>query len=80
MNTQLRKIGNSKGIVIPAAILKILGIKEQDELVIALKNNQIVLSKKEAFDPRNIVELFSEYEQSMKTEIVFDDAEGRETW
>ncbi|NCA97163.1 MAG: AbrB/MazE/SpoVT family DNA-binding domain-containing protein [Bacteroidia bacterium] len=80
MNTQLRKIGNSKGIVIPAAILKILGIKEQDELVIALKNNQIVLSKKEAFDPKNIVELFSEYEQSMKTEIVFDDAEGRETW
>lgn len=80
MNTQLRKIGNSKGIVIPAAILKILGIKEQDELVIALKNNQIILSKKEAFDPKNIVELFSEYEQSMKTEIVFDDAEGRETW
>lgn len=80
MNTQLRRIGNSKGVVIPAAILKILGIKEQDELVIALKNNQIVLSKKEAFDPKNIVELFSKYEESVKTEIVFDDAEGRETW
>ena len=47
MNTQLKKIGNSKGIIIPAAILKILDIKESEEFTVKVKGkrNYIIKSK-----------------------------------
>lgn len=43
MQTQIRKIGNSKGAVIPAQILKQLDIKEGDHLNINTDNGCIVI-------------------------------------
>jgi antitoxin component of MazEF toxin-antitoxin module len=58
MNIQLKKIGNSKGIIIPAAILKMLDIKEYEELTIKVEGKEIILSKVIAFYPKSLEELF----------------------
>ena len=80
MNTQLKKIGNSKGIIIPAGILKVFDIKENNELNIEIHNNEIILRKIQAFNPKSLEELFEGYTGSYNGEIVFDDVKGREAW
>lgn len=80
MNTQLKKIGNSKGIIIPAAILKMLDIKESEELTVKVEGKEIILSKINSFDPKSLVELFLDYKETYKGEIIFDDSKGREVW
>lgn len=80
MNTQLKKIGNSKGIIIPAAILKMLDIKESEELTVKVEGKEIILSKVNSFDPKSLEELFLDYKETYKGEIVFDDSKGREVW
>jgi len=80
MLTQIKKIGNSKGIIIPAAILKVLDIKESEELTIKVEGKEIVLAKMEVFDPHSLEELFLEYKGIYQGEIVFDDVKGREVW
>lgn len=44
MTTKLIKIGNSRGIVIPSSILKKLGLKEKDGLMIQIQDGQLVLT------------------------------------
>jgi antitoxin component of MazEF toxin-antitoxin module len=80
MNTQLKKIGNSKGIIIPAAILKMLDIKESEELTVKVEGKEIILSKVNSFDPKSLEELFLDYKDTYKGEIIFDDSKGREVW
>lgn len=80
MNTQLKKIGNSKGVIIPAAILKILDIKESEELTVKVEGKEIILSKVNSFDPKSLEELFLDYKETYKGEIIFDDSKGREVW
>jgi antitoxin component of MazEF toxin-antitoxin module len=80
MNTQLKKIGNSKGVIIPAAILKMLDIKESEEFTVRVEGKEIVLSKVNSFDPKSLEELFFDYKETYKGEIVFDDSKGREVW
>jgi len=80
MNTQLKKIGNSKGIIIPAAILKMLDIKESEELTVKVEGKEIILSKVNSFDPKSLEELFLDYKETYKGEIIFDDSKGREVW
>lgn len=80
MNTQLKKIGNSKGVIIPAAILKILDIKESEEFTVKVKGKEIILSKASSFDPKSLEELFLDYKETYKGEIVFNDSKGREVW
>lgn len=80
MNTQLKKIGNSKGIIIPAAILKMLDIKESEELTVKVEGKEIILSKVNSFDPKSLEELFLNYKETYKGEIIFDDSKGREVW
>ncbi|NJW54548.1 AbrB/MazE/SpoVT family DNA-binding domain-containing protein [Salinimicrobium sp. CDJ15-81-2] len=48
MEAKIVKIGNSKGIIIPAELLDLIGLKEKVRLEV--KNDQIVISsaKKEA--------------------------------
>lgn len=48
MEAKIVKIGNSKGIIIPAKLLDLIGLKEKVRLEV--KNDQIVISsaKKEA--------------------------------
>jgi len=80
MNTQIKKIGNSKGVIIPAAILKMLNIKESEELTVKVEGKDIILSKVDIFDPKSLEELFLEYKGTYKGEIIFDDSKGREVW
>ena len=80
MVAQVKKIGNSKGIVIPAQFLKLMGIHENDELTIYFDGRSIKLTKKEEFNPQSLDELFSVFEEVFKSDIVFNDAEGREVW
>jgi antitoxin component of MazEF toxin-antitoxin module len=80
MNTQLKKIGNSKGIIIPAVILKMLDIKESEELTVKVEGKEIILSKVNSFDPKSLEELFLDYKETYKGEIIFDDSKGREVW
>lgn len=80
MNTQLKKIGNSKGIIIPAAILKMLDIKESEELTVKVEGKEIILSKVNSFDPKSLEELFLDYKETYKGKIIFDDAKGNEVW
>lgn len=80
METQIRKFGNSRGIIIPASVLKILDLKENSGITIRIENNQIILSKKEEFNPQSLEELFIDFIGNEKTDIIFDDDKGRETW
>ena len=77
---QIKKIGNSKGIIIPAAILKVLDIKDSEELSIKVNGNEIILTKETAFNPKSLEELFIGYQETYQGEIVFDDTQGREVW
>lgn len=80
MNAQIKKIGNSRGIIIPAAILKVLDIKESEELSIKVIGNEIILTKEDVFDPKSLEELFIGYKGTYKGEIIFEDTKGREVW
>lgn len=80
MNSEIKKIGNSKGIVIPASIIKMLDLKEKDKLEIKVVDNQIILSKVDSFNPKTLAELFIGYEGSYNEKIVFDDEKGDEVW
>ncbi|HHT55017.1 MAG TPA: AbrB/MazE/SpoVT family DNA-binding domain-containing protein [Acholeplasma sp.] len=80
MNTEIKKIGNSKGVIIPAAIIKMLGLDEKDEMNIVVKDNKIILSKAAEFNPKSLEELFAGYNETYKDNIVFDDTKGREIW
>ena len=42
MQTQIRKIGNSKGVIIPATFLAQVGFK--DAVDISVKNQQVIIS------------------------------------
>lgn len=80
MNTQLKKIGNSKGVIIPAAILKMLDIKENEAFSVKVEGKKIVLSRINAFDPQSLEELFGDYKETYKRKIIFNDTKGREIW
>ncbi len=80
MVTQIKKIGNSRGVVIPAQIMRVLGLKKDDKLTIELEGRTIKLTKNDDFNPKTLEELFIEYQESFKSEIVFDDVKGREIW
>jgi antitoxin component of MazEF toxin-antitoxin module len=80
MNTHLKKIGNSKGIIIPAAILKLLDIKESEELTVKVEGKDIILSKVNSFDPKSLEELFLDCQETYNGNIIFDDSKGREIW
>jgi antitoxin component of MazEF toxin-antitoxin module len=39
------KIGNSRGVIIPASILKTLSLKEKDEVRLMIKDNALMVKK-----------------------------------
>lgn len=78
MDAQIKKIGNSKGVIIPSSILKMLNIKESDELAIRVEGKEIIFSKKESFDPQSLEELFNGFLETYEGKIMFDDDQGRE--
>ncbi len=50
METKLIKVGNSKGVIIPSKILKLVGLKEK--ISITVEENKIILAPVEK-SPRN---------------------------
>lgn len=80
MQTQIKKIGNSKGVVIPASILKVMNIHENDVFEIVSNGHDIILTKIVSFDPKSLEALFDGFEGSYHESIVFDDDQGREIW
>lgn len=50
MKQNLRQIGNSKGIILPASFLKELQINDNSELEMEIEENKIIISKIE--EPR----------------------------
>lgn len=80
MNSEIKRIGNSKGIVIPASIIKMFDLKEKDRLEIKVVDNQIILSKVDIFNPKSLAELFVGYEGTYNEKILFDDEKGEEVW
>lgn len=80
MNTKLKKIGNSQGIIIPSSMLKFLNINEKEMLNIELEGDEIILTKANKFDPKSLEELFEGYTGKLDSEIVFDESLGREIW
>lgn len=80
MNTQIKKIGNSKGIIIPSAIIKTLGLNETDEINVKVDGDKIILSKVNTFNPKSLSELFNNYDGTYNDQIIFDDHKGREIW
>ncbi len=45
LDTRLRSIGNSQGIIIRSPILKLLNLEKGDKLEIVLEKKKIILSK-----------------------------------
>lgn len=80
MTTQIKKIGNSKGIIIPSAVLKIMNLKEHDELTLTVEGNDLIVSKGSTFNPQSLDELFEGYTGTYNAELVFFDDVGREKW
>jgi len=80
MDTQLKKIGNSKGIIIPAAIIKTLGLKDGETFNVEIDQSRIILSKQDPFNPKSLEALFEGYEGDYKEKIVFEDKKGKEEW
>ncbi len=80
MTTQIKKIGNSKGIIIPSAVVKIMNLKEHDELTLTVEGNDLIVSKGSTFNPQSLDELFEGYTGTYNAELVFFDDVGREKW
>lgn len=47
MNTVIRKIGNSEGVILPKEVLERLNLKAGDAVVVSEVSDSIVLSKAE---------------------------------
>ena len=80
MKTQIKKIGNSKGIIIPAAIIKTLGLEEKDNLLLKVEGETIVIEKEKKSKPMTLMEVFEGYDGDYDYDIVFDDRFGDEIW
>lgn len=80
MNASIKKIGNSKGIIIPSSILKVLHICESDQLDLRVENNQIVLSKIMPYESMILEDVFTGYTGVYDPELIFTDDLGEEKW
>jgi antitoxin component of MazEF toxin-antitoxin module len=77
MKTKIKRIGNSKEIVISLSMLKALKLGHGDSLEIVLTNDKAIITK--LFQPTSLEELFEGYESDYKPELIFDDEpQGRE--
>ena len=71
--------GNSQGIRLPLNILKEAQIKTGQNVEISVRNNQIIVKKKET--RKSIQELFADYEgQYIPETIDWGTPSGKEIW
>lgn len=71
--------GNSQGIRLPLNILKEAQIKTGQNVEISVRNNQIIVKKKEA--RKTIQELFANYDEQYSPETIdWGTPIGKEIW
>ena len=80
MEIRLQKWGNSDAIRIPSSILKSLGLKTNDKIILEKVEDKIVITipKKEKI---SLEERFKLYKgENLSKEFVWDEARGKELW
>ncbi|MBE9525717.1 MAG: AbrB/MazE/SpoVT family DNA-binding domain-containing protein [Proteobacteria bacterium] len=60
MRTNIRKIGNSAGVILPSVILKKLHLSEGDAIEISENKNQIMITPKQEKPKYTLKELLSQ--------------------
>ena len=79
MTVKLQKWGNSQGIRIPKEVLKSVNIKENDKIVVMVKDDKIILVKEKK--KKNINDLFKNYKgEGSPEEYDFGEKVGKEVW
>lgn len=79
MITKIQKWGNSQGIRIPKSILENLKWKENEEIMLNVKENKIIIEKIE--EKKNIKQLFKDYKGDYKSvNIDWGTPKGEEIW
>lgn len=64
METVLRQIGNSKGVVVPTQLLKELGIQVGDKLDVAVTDGKLVFAPTETHRKYMLADLLAKCDQS----------------
>ncbi len=81
METTIKRLGNSKAIILPSHILKIFGLKVSDRLTIKVVEQHIVLVPLQTVDYDSMKALFKGYKGSYRPKLEDDDdAKGQEVW
>jgi antitoxin component of MazEF toxin-antitoxin module len=81
METTIKRLGNSKAIILPSHILKIFGLKVADRLTIKVVEQHIVLVPLQPADYDSIKTLFKGYKGTYRPKLKDeDDAKGQEVW
>jgi antitoxin MazE len=79
MSIIIKKMGNSKGIILKKDILEALNLCENDELNVEIEEDKLILTKVKK--NMSIDTLFNDYTGDYKpTEIDWGKAQGREIW
>lgn len=78
MDTTLRDIGNSKGVVIPVRLINEFGLRVGDKLTISSEGNRLVIEPKDARPKYSLDSLLAKCDASaeMPSELVGWDNSG----
>ena len=80
MITTIQKWGNSQGIRIPKVLLDTVDWKENERIIIIVKDDKLIMEKAKS-KRKNIKELFANYNEQYKPEeIDWGKPEGEEIW
>ena len=80
MTTTIQKWGNSQGIRIPKVLLDTVKWKENEQIIIMVKDDKLIIEKAQS-KRKSIKELFKDYKEDYKQEeIDWGKPEGEEIW
>ncbi|MEY3692252.1 MAG: Antidote-toxin recognition MazE, bacterial antitoxin [Bacillota bacterium] len=80
METSIKRLGNSKGIILPSHILKVFGLKVADRLTILVENQTIILKPIKPVTYDSMKSLFKGYQGTYRPQVQVDDNQGKEVW
>ncbi len=81
MQAKIQKWGNSQGIRIPKQILENLKLQVSDLLSLEVEGNKIILEKQFSSKPKNIMELFENFDgEYEKITVDWGEPMGDEIW
>lgn len=76
METLLRNIGNSKGVVLPAQLLKELGMQVGDKLAVAAADGKLVITLTDKRQKYKLADLLAKCDPSAPMPQVLNDWES----